>query len=69
MDTDAEAFVSGECPTPSHQARCGQRRNAWGRRGSTSDTEPSGEVRATPQCVGIRTLLSLTYRNDFQEEE
>ncbi len=52
MDTDAEAFVSGECPTPSRQARCGQRHNAWERRGSMSDTEPPGEVRASPQCVG-----------------
>ena len=51
MDTNAEAFVSGECPTPSRQARCGQRRNAWEQRGRMSDTEPSGEVRATPQCV------------------
>ena len=113
MDTNAEAFVSGECPTPSRQARCGQRRNAWERRGRMSDTEPLGEVRATPQCVettwqhvrhravrrgagnaamrgndvaecptpsrqarcGQRrnawehALLTLTYMNDFQEEE
>ncbi|MBO4947499.1 MAG: hypothetical protein J6C88_08175 [Lachnospiraceae bacterium] len=46
MDTDAETFVSGECPTPSRQARCGQRRNAW-----------------------EHALLTLTYMNDFQEEE
>ena len=49
-------------PTPSRQARCGQRRNAWGRRGSMSDTEPSGEVRATPQCVGT----CLTYPNIYE---
>ena len=62
MDTNAEAFVSGECPTPSRQARCGQRRNAWKQRGSMSDTEPSGEVRATPQCVGT----CLTYPNIYE---
>ena len=60
MDTNAEAFVSGECPTPSRQARCGQRRNAWEQRGSMSDTEPSGEVRATPQCVGTTWRMSDT---------
>ena len=43
MGTDAEAFVSGECPTPSRQARCGHRRNAW--KHATTRPTPSRQAR------------------------